>query len=673
MSYGVPAYRNFIDAPLLRLLQDRCVPVPAVPGLTVATGLRDRFPAIETDRALQLVAEVARITAPNLSTVLDQRAVDRAFIDHHTLRLARQGSHQTIIGLRDDRGRVVVGPSGQPVSASMKVRVPPFLRGDQVTLFGPPDSAKMAVNAMNALHRVPSGEPEVVGELVAASGQVPRWGADDEDSQTPIMERFLQACGHLMQCYDRTLEAPEAGGRPPRTLAPDRLSIPIKRIPGLALPDGFHLLDGEPLPLHLFDFVTHVWHNRHRPEALVFYVPKLENEEEAAYLRHLIEVTEAAVRHADPTTPSWCIQVLCVFENPRAIFRIREMATALGPHFLGGSLGWHDYLASAARLFQNDPTYRIPVKADPHIVVRHIKASHVRLVREMQAVDGLAIGGMYGVLPLPGDDRSAMVSMVGFIRDVYTQMRRGLDGFWVAHPDFVRTGLALVEACRRYRDQPTDSSLRQLVDALVPDRTERDRLWAFIEADDVGSLPEDDPDFPRALLAANLDSSDIIANHHPDEVRYNVFQALQYLAAWLTGVGCVALPASLRTASGEPVFVRIMDDLATTERSRWELWAEVHHGRVSVEAFETILAEEVAFIRAGLPNGQRRVQVQWTGEAADWYPVAVRILRQLVTEPTPVEWVTQLLLPFTFEPIRSASDPWAAAVAACPGRFHAGA
>ena len=64
------------------------------------------------------------------------------------------------------------------------------------------------------------------------------------------------------------------------------------------------------------------------------------------------------------------------------------------------------------------------------------------------------------------------------------------------------------------------------------------------------------------------------------QVRYNIFQALQYITDWLGGNGCVALPASLTNKSGKKVFVRIMDDLATTERSRWELWAEVraHHG-----------------------------------------------------------------------------------------------
>ena len=103
----------------------------------------------------------------------------------------------------------------------------------------------------------------------------------------------------------------------------------------------------------------------------------------------------------------------------------------------------------------------------------------------------------------------------------------------------------------------------------------------------------------------------MIANHDPREVRYNIFQALQYLADWLSGNGCVALPAVLQNQSGEDVFVRIMDDLATTERSRWELWAEIFHGRVSRDDFESILAQEVDFIRHDRSTPTKRVQVRW--------------------------------------------------------------
>ena len=677
MSHDIPAYEAFLAEPLLAALEAAAQPVDEVPGLRVAAGLREAFPDVETVEALTAICDVYREVREHLAAVLEQRRVDRAFVDARTLvhvdnnrdKRVVDPDYHSVIGERDPSGRIVVGPPDGPPIAPWPVTIPEFLAGEQITLFGPPDTPRMSINAMNAVHRRRPDEDPIVAELVEASGQVPRWGADDEDSQTPIMRSFLLATQNLMGCYDRTLSFthPRTGKR--YELAEHGLSRPIKRIPGLALPDGNHLLDGSPLPLHLFDFVCHVWHNRARPEALVFYVPKLENEEEAAYLRHLIEATDRVVRRLDPAADPATVRILMVFENPRAIFRIREMAKALGPHFLGGSLGWHDFLASTARLFRHDPNYRIPVKADPDIVINHIKESHLILARALAPMGAMRIGGMYGVLFEEGNEASFKVSMVGYVRDVVTQMKRGLDGFWVAHPDFVRVGIALVEAWRRYERDATDPSLRAVVCALVPDPELQGPLLDFVFGDDVAGLPHDDPRYPRAVVAATLETSQVIANHDPEEVRYNVFQALQYLADWLLGNGCVALPATLPDAVGNKVFVRIMDDLATTERSRWELWAEVHHGRVGVELFEQVLAEEIAFIRADGDTPTKRVQVRWEGEAARWYPVAVKLLRQLVTTDDPPEFVPQLMLPFTFPVIREAEDPWAEARRLCPGLF----
>ena len=672
----VPAYLEFLPEALLTQLDRDADPVEEIPGLRVQSGLRSQFPRIETVEALTLVCSVYEQVFSRLSDVLEQRKQDRTFLDAAVKECARRGeedrepwsspAYPTPFGLTDEAGRVVLGPLATDHDLVIApVIVPAFLQGEQVTLFGPPDTEKMAINAMNALHRVRDDEPKLVAELVDASGEVPRWGADDEDSKTPLMRSFLAACDNLIGCFDGTLRFEDPRRGKTYELAPDRLAKPIKRIPGLALPDGAHLLRGNPLPLHLFDLVQHVWHNRSRPEGLVFYVPKLENEEEAAYLRALIDVTEREVHARYPEYVLGSIRVLLVFENPRAIFRIRSMAAALGPHFVGGSLGWHDYLASTARLLKNEPRYRIPVKADPDIVIRHIKESHVLLAESLAPLGAISIGGMYGILFEEGNEASYRVTMVGYIRDVVTQLRRGLTGFWVAHPDFVRVGLALVEAFRRRQRAPEDETLQRLVCALVPDSLEQGLLLEFVFGDDVPSLDPSDPRYLRAVLAADLSASPVIANDDIEEVRYNVFQALQYLADWLSGNGCVALPATLRDARGDAVFVRVMDDLATTERSRWELWAEVQHGRVSVETFERVLSEESVFLQGGEDASQagvaRRVQIPWRGDAARWYPVAVELLRELVTSPEPAEFVTELALPFTFDIIRSAEDPWAAA------------
>lgn len=674
----VPAYLDFLPKALLAQLNQDAEPVDGIPGLRVQAGLRAQFPRIETVEALTLVCAVYEQVFTQLSNVLDQRKRDRTFLDAAVKECARQGNesgepwssaaYPTPFGLVDEAGRLVLGPlPGAEDLVIEPIVVPAFLQGEQVTLFGPPDTAKMAINAMNALHRVRDDEPALVAELVDASGEVPRWGADDEDSKTPLMRSFLAACDNLVGCFDRTLRFEDTRRGKVYELAADRLSKPIKRIPGLALPDGAHLLRGNPLPLHLFDLVQHVWHNRNRPEGLAFYVPKLENEEEAAYLRSVIDATEREVHARYPEYVLGSIRVLLVFENPRAIFRIRPMAAALGPHFIGGSLGWHDYLASTARLLKNEPRYRIPVKADPDIVIRHIKESHLLLANSLAPLGAISIGGMYGILFEEGNEASHRITMVGYIRDVVTQLRRGLTGFWVAHPDFVRVGLALVEAFRRRQREPDDDTLRSLVCALVPDPLEQGRLLDFVFGDDVPSLDVGDPRYLRAVLAADLETSPVIANDDIEEVRYNVFQALQYLADWLSGNGCVALPATLRDARGDAVFVRVMDDLATTERSRWELWAEVQHGRVSEATFERILAEERVFLQGGVDASQagvaRRVQIPWADEAARWYPIAVQLLRELVVSPDPAEFVTEIALPFTFDVVRDADDPWAAALA----------
>ena len=657
-------YEDFLPPPLVAALSRTAVDVAEIPGLHVTAALLDEFPDIENPETLTLIVEVYRKVVGQLEDVLTQRRVDRAFVDAH---LANDGDTD-VIGRKDGAGRVVIGPLEER-QAVKPVSVPHFLQGAQVTLFGPPDSAKMCINAMNALHRKLPDEDPLVAALVESSGQVPRWGADSEDSKTPIARDLRLATRNLGRCFDHSLSYDDPRSGKAYRLAEQGLSRPVKRIPGLALPDGDHLLDGAPLPLHLVELVQHVWTNRNRPEAQVIYFPKLENEEEAAYLAALISATEEAVQQRAPEFEPGSVRVILVFENPRAIFRIRAMANALHPYFLGGSLGWHDFLASTARLFRNDDAYRIPVKADPDIVIRNIKESHDILVRELAEAGALKIGGMYGILYQSGDLQSFAACMVGYIRDVVTQMKRGLDGFWVAHPDFVRIGIALVEAWRQQQQSPDSTVLHDLVRALVPIEAEHPALLAFIDGPDIQKLDDDDPRYLRAVLASEIGMSTLIANDDPEEVRYNVFQALQYLADWLGGNGCVALPAKLKLGT-RPVFVRVMDDLATTERSRWEVWAEVAHGRISRELFEQIVAEEIAFIQAGVDSDTKRTEVRWEGEAARWYPIAVLLLRQLMTDPQPPEFVTELLMPFTFACVRDSQDPWGTARELCPGKYR---
>lgn len=673
----IPYYQDYLSPALLSHLEKSMRAVPGVVGLAeVGSG-----GGLETPEALRFLCALYEDLKADLGSVLAQRIQDREFIDQRTracfelnrnLRLDfLDPLYETLIGQEDARGRIVVGPKnphycragyGKPVAP-----IPEFLSGNHVTLFGPPDDAKLSINAMNAFHRKVKEEPSIVAELLAASagpGGVPKWGADDEDSKTPLRKDLVAAGENLSRCLAGDLSFTDQKSGKTYELCEERRSLPIKRFPGLALPSLFLFYHGNPLPLHLYDFALHFYKNWKNPKALAFYVPKLETEEEAAYIRKMIEAAERRIQAENPSYQIGTVRLFIVLENPRAIFRTNEIMDALYPYFAGASLGWHDYLASTARLFREDSNYRIPVKADPNIVINYIKGSHDLLNHVVGSRGGIKIGGMYGVLPMDGDlwSPSFQVTMKGFLKDVVTQLKRDLSGFWVAHPDFVRIGIALVEAWKIHLRGDSTKLEALVMGLLLPEY--HDEILGFVNGPDLAGLSVDHPLYFRSLLVADIKGSATTANHDPEEIRYNIFQSLQYLTDWLSGNGCVALPADI---GGIPV--RVMDDLATAERSRWEVWHEVHHGRFSREDFLRIAHEEMHFIRKDLSNARKIVQVKWDARTEKWYPVAFRLMIQLMTASRPVEFATELLLPFTVESIREAADPWQAVMAVDPEKY----
>ena len=669
----IPYYEDYLSQSLIEHLEKESQPVEGVPGLR-SIGTQG---GLETTASLRFLLELYQRLKEPLHRVLTQRKIDRKFLDERTRACfelnrslnidLKDPDYQTVLGHEDGDGRIVMGPKneffckkgyGDPIAS-----LPPFLKGTHVTLFGPPDDAKLSINAMNAFHRKIKNEPAVVEQILQTCTGAPFWGADDEDSKTPLRSDLIAAGENLRGCFQGDLTYRDEKSGKSYQLESSRLSLPIKRFPGLALPSPFLLFEGNPIPLHLYDFALHLYAHWENDRALCYYVPKLENEEEASYIRLMIETAEELIKKEHPSYQPGSIRLFIVLENPRAIFRVNEIMDALHPYFAGASLGWHDYLASTARLFKNDGNYRIPVKADPNIVIKYIKASHDLLADVVGSRGGIKIGGMYGVLPIENDlaSPSFQLTIKGYIKDVVTQLKRNLSGFWVAHPDFVRLGMALVQAWKLRDSSP------QLLDELVcslllPDHHEE--ILAFIQGPDIEGLKIQDPRYPRSLIVADLKESTFIANHDPEEIRYNVFQSLQYLTDWLSGNGCVALPAQI---SGVPV--RVMDDLATAERSRWEVWHEIHHGRVRIEDFVRIAHEEMRFIRRDLSDGKKIVQVKWDERTEKWYPIAFELMMKLMTDPEPVEFASELLLPFTIESIRKSPDPLARAKALEPDKY----
>jgi len=570
-------------------------------------------------------AELKSLTQKRLQSLLKQRELDRYFIDQRTracFELSQKlgidyldPNYPTVIGHEDGKGRTVIGPKntfynkkgyGKPVAP-----LPDFLKGYHVTFFSPPESEKTCAIAMDTLSIQLNDEPKIVTELVSKSSETIKWGADFEDSVTPTQENLNQARKHLDKCF--------------KSKNP---TLPIKRLPGIAL--SHHV---DELALHL----SQHWNN---PKALVFYVPKLENEEEASYLHHLIENAEKLIKKSHPEYALGTVRVITVLENARAVFRVNEIMDALYPYFAGASLGWHDYLASASRVFKEDPNYRVPVKADPQIVIQYVKASHELLAEVVGSRGGICIGGMYGVLPDDNRlfDPSFQITIKGLIKDVVTQLRRGLTGFWIAHPPFIRYSLALVEAWK----QKDPKKLEELALAIL-NKNYHQEILDFLRSPDVESLKFDHPLYPRSLIIADLKESKVIANNDPKEIRYNVTQSLHYLAHWIAGNTNSALSSTIQNTP-----VHILDDLATIERSRWEVWHEIHHGRFDRNQFLKIVHEEMHRIRkSGLI----------TPETEKAYPLAEKVMTRLMTDPKPVDFCTELLLPLISGANKIEQDP----------------
>src|SRR6185312_1251788 len=113
--------------------------------------------------------------------------------------------------------------------------------------------------------------------------------------KTPLRENLISAGRNLTGCFDGTLSFTDEKTRKVYVMENENLALPIKRFPGLALPSTFLFYKNNPLPLHLYDFALHLFKNWDRPEALSFYVPKLETEEEAAYIRLMMKTAEEMI------------------------------------------------------------------------------------------------------------------------------------------------------------------------------------------------------------------------------------------------------------------------------------------------------------------------------------------------------------------------------------------
>ena len=411
---------------------------------------------------------------------------------------------------------------------------PSDLNDRRVEITGPPDR-KMIINALNSGAKV--------------------FMADFEDACTPTWTNLLEGQVNLRDAVRGTIEwrDPQSGnqyclGDTPATL--------------VVRPRNWHLLeqhlriDGERMSGALFDFGLYVFHNA---QALLdkgtgpyFYLAKMENHLEARLWNDVFDTAQDLLG-----LPTGTIKATVLIETILAAFQMDEILYELRDHAVGLNCGRWDYIFNFIKRFSADPDFVLPDRSQVTMTSHFLRSYSQLLIKTCHRRKAHAMGGMAAQIPIKNDPQ-ANAEALGKVRaDKEREVRDGHDGTWVAHPGLVAVAM-------------------EVFDRHMPGANQLD-----VARDDVQVHAKDLLQVPQGTITEA-------------GVRANVRVGLQYLEAWLRGLGAVPID-------------NLMEDAATAEISRAQLaqwmrhWAKLDDGRTLTEAlFRTLLVEEFAKLRVGI-------------------------------------------------------------------------
>ena len=390
------------------------------------------------------------------------------------------------------------------------------------------------------------------------------WLADFEDASSPTWENQVGGQLNLMDALDRRIDFTDPSSGKQYALRPaDELATIVVRPRGWHLPEKHLWVDGEPVSASLFDFGLYFFHCARRQldrgHGPYFYLPKLEH--------HLVarlwnDVFVAAQERLG--IPWGTIRATVLIETLPAAFQMEEILYELREHSAGLNAGRWDYLFSVIKTFRTrGGEYVLPERNAITMTAPFMRAYTELLVRTCHKRGAHAIGGMAAFIPNRRDPEVNEQALAKVRSDKRREATDGFDGSWVAHPD-------LVPICAEEFDAVLGSATDQ-----------RDRL-----REDVAVTRED------LLNFAATDGGITEAG-----LRNNIAVGLRYLAAWLSGFGAVAI-------------FNLMEDAATAEISRSQVWQWVHHqvaladGRTVTGALvNDLIEEEMAAIAEAAGEG----------------------------------------------------------------------
>jgi malate synthase len=481
-----------------------------------------------------------------------------------------------LLGARQRRqNEIDAGQLPDFLPATRKVResewrvgpIPADLLDRRVEITGPTDR-KMVINALNSGARV--------------------FMADCEDSLTPTWDNVIRGQINLRDAVRGTIEYTAPEGK--RYRLNPKVAVLMLRPRGWHLFEKHLLVDGKEVPAAFVDLGLYLFHNvrelQARGSGPYFYLPKLESHLEARLWSDVFAQAEGELGMQHGT-----IKATVLIETILAAFEMDEILFELKDYIVGLNCGRWDYIFSFIKKFARRPDFVLPDRSQVTMTTHFLRSYSQLLIKTCHRRGAFAMGGMAAQIPIRSDP-AANEAALGKVRaDKEREASDGHDGTWVAHPGLVALATEIFD-----RHMPGPNQLARL------------REDVRVSAADLLAVPK------GTITEAGVTS--------------NVSVGLQYLAAWLGGLGCVPIN-------------HLMEDAATAEISRAQLWQWVHHptavladgSRITIERVRDVLTRELA-----------RLRVE-QGEAAfrgGHYEAAARLLERLTADPEFAPFLTLL-------------------------------